>query len=135
MLKRSAAIAMAVVGLIVGAGFASGQEMMQYFVAFGRMGIWGAVMAGIIMAASAAAVLSLASYFLADEHTAVFDRISSPIMSRVLDIAVMITLFSTGFTSIAFHASCNPPSATVTGTDPPAGTGTNRGVTINVTCQ
>lgn len=41
MLKRSAAIAMAVVGLIVGAGFASGQEMMQYFVAFGRMGIWG----------------------------------------------------------------------------------------------
>ena len=101
MLKRSAAIAMAVVGLIVGAGFASGQEMMQYFVAFGRMGIWGAVMAGIIMAASAAAVLSLASYFLADEHTAVFDRISSPIMSRVLDIAVMITLFSTGFVMFA----------------------------------
>ena len=92
---------MAVVGLIVGAGFASGQEMMQYFVAFGRMGIWGAVMAGIIMAASAAAVLSLASYFLADEHTAVFDRISSPIMSRVLDIAVMITLFSTGFVMFA----------------------------------
>ncbi|WP_231129767.1 hypothetical protein [Corynebacterium xerosis] len=54
-------------------------------------------MAGIIMAASGTAVLSLASYFLADEHTAVFDRISSPIMSRVLDIAVMITLFSTGF--------------------------------------
>ena len=101
MLKRSAAIAMAVVGLIVGAGFASGQEMMQYFVAFGRMGIWGAVMAGIIMAASAAAVLSLASYFLADEHTAVFDRISSPIMSRGLDIAVMITLFSTGFVMFA----------------------------------
>ena len=101
MLKRSAAIAMAVVGLIVGAGFASGQEMMQYFVAFGRMGIWGAVMAGIIMAASAAAVLSLASYYLADEHTAVFDRISSPIMSRVLDIAVMITLFSTGFVMFA----------------------------------
>lgn len=101
MWKRSAAIAMAVVGLIVGAGFASGQEMMQYFVAFGRMGIWGAVMAGIIMAASAAAVLSLASYFLADEHTAVFDRIASPIMSRVLDIAVMITLFSTGFVMFA----------------------------------
>lgn len=101
MLKRSVAIAMAVVGLIVGAGFASGQEMMQYFVAFGRWGIGGAVMAGVIMAAAAAAVLSLASYFLADEHTAVFDRISSPIMSRVLDVAVMVTLFSTGFVMFA----------------------------------
>ena len=95
------AIAMAVVGLIVGAGFASGQEMMQYFVAFGRWGIAGAVLAGVVMAAAAAAVLSLASYFLAGEHTAVFDRISSPIMSRILDVAVMVTLFSTGFVMFA----------------------------------
>lgn len=101
MLKRSIAIAMAVVGLIVGAGFASGQEMMQYFVAFGRWGIAGAVLAGVVMAAAAAAVLSLASYFLAGEHTAVFDRISSPIMSRILDVAVMVTLFSTGFVMFA----------------------------------
>lgn len=92
---------MAVVGLIVGAGFASGQEMMQYFVAFGRWGIAGAVLAGVVMAAAAAAVLSLASYFLAGEHTAVFDRISSPIMSRILDVAVMVTLFSTGFVMFA----------------------------------
>ncbi len=92
---------MAVVGLIVGAGFASGQEMMQYFVAFGRWGIVGAVVAGVVMAAAAAAVLSLASYFLADEHTAVFDRISAPVISRVLDIAVIITLFSTGFVMLA----------------------------------
>lgn len=92
---------MAVVGLIVGAGFASGQEMMQYFVAFGRWGIAGAVLAGVVMAAAAAAVLSLASYFLAGEHTAVFDRISSPIMSRILDVAVMVTLFSTGSVTFA----------------------------------
>ena len=95
------AIAMAVVGLIVGAGFASGQEMMQYFVAFGRWGIAGAVLAGVVMADAAAAVLSLASYFLAGEHTAVFDRISSPIMSRILDVAVMVTLFSTGSVTFA----------------------------------
>ena len=46
-------------------------------------------------------MLSLASYFLAGEHTAVFDRISSPIMSRILDVAVMVTLFSTGFVMFA----------------------------------
>ena len=53
------------------------------------------------MADAAAAVLSLASYFLAGEHTAVFDRISSPIMSRILEVAVMVTLFSTGFVMFA----------------------------------
>ena len=59
------------------------------------------MLAGVVMAAAAAAVLSLASYFLAGEHTAVFDRISSPIMSRILDVAVMVTLFSTGFVMFA----------------------------------
>ena len=41
MFKRTIAVAMSVVGLIVGAGFSSGQEVLQYFVAFGKMGIWG----------------------------------------------------------------------------------------------
>lgn len=59
------------------------------------------MLAGVVMAAAAAAVLSLASYFLAGEHTAVFDRISSPIMSRILDVAVMVTLFSTGSVTFA----------------------------------
>ena len=59
------------------------------------------MLAGVVMADAAAAVLSLASYFLAGEHTAVFDRISSPIMSRILDVAVMVTLFSTGFVMFA----------------------------------
>ncbi len=43
-MKKSFQIGSAFVGLIVGAGFASGQEVMQYFTSFG---IWGTV-GGII---------------------------------------------------------------------------------------
>ena len=40
MVKRAIGIALAFIGLVVGAGFASGQEISQYFVAFGLSGIW-----------------------------------------------------------------------------------------------
>ena len=49
MFKRALAISMAFIGLIVGAGFASGQEALQYFVAFGTWGIVGAVVASALM--------------------------------------------------------------------------------------
>nr|WP_314845941.1 transglycosylase domain-containing protein [uncultured Microbacterium sp.] len=44
-------------------------------------------------------------------------------------------LFGAGFSSIAFDTSCNPSNATVTSTDPPAGTATNRATAISVTCK
>jgi len=49
-LKKSFQIGSAFVGLIVGAGFASGQEIMQYFTSFGLMGIVGAVVATVVFA-------------------------------------------------------------------------------------
>lgn len=39
MLKRTVTIVLAFIGIIVGAGFATGQEMLQYFVFYGRVGI------------------------------------------------------------------------------------------------
>ena len=39
--KESVSIAMAYVGVIVGAGLSSGQDILQYFLSFGKQGIWG----------------------------------------------------------------------------------------------
>ncbi|MDO5731330.1 YkvI family membrane protein [Corynebacterium sphenisci] len=102
MLKRAIGISMSFIGLVVGAGFASGQEMMQYFVAFGLPGIWGAALAGAIMVVAGYATLQVASYLQAEEHMAVFSRISrGPWTSRILDLSVMATLFITGFVMLA----------------------------------
>ena len=42
--------ALAFVGLVVGAGFSTGQEVIQYFISFGSIGIAGAVLSGVVMA-------------------------------------------------------------------------------------
>lgn len=94
-------IAMAFVGIIVGAGFASGQEVLQYFVAFGIDGLWGALLSGVVMTLMAVVILQLGSYFRANEHGEVFKRVAHPVFARILDIGVVVTLFSTGVVMIA----------------------------------
>lgn len=94
-------VALALVGLLVGAGFASGQETIQYFLAFGYWGIVGAVVAGLIIIFVGSAIFQLGSYYLADDHSAVFNNVSRPLVSKYMDVATMFTLFSIGFVMIA----------------------------------
>ncbi|ALC05496.1 hypothetical protein CDES_05295 [Corynebacterium deserti GIMN1.010] len=101
MVTQILRVAFAFVGIIVGAGFASGQEVMQYFVAFGVDGIWGVIMSAVIMSVMALIILQLGSYFNAGEHGGVFRRVSHPVFSKILDIGVVVTLFSTGFVMFA----------------------------------
>lgn len=92
---------MAFVGVVIGAGFASGQEVLQYFASFGTSGVVGSVIAGIIMLAAGTASLQLGSYFLATDHSAVFRRIAHPVVAKFLDASVLLTLFATGFVMFA----------------------------------
>ena len=101
MIVQVLRVALAFVGIIVGAGFASGQEVMQYFVGFGINGLWGVMLSAVVMTVMAMIILQLGSYFQAAEHGEVFDRVSHPIFSRVLDLGVIVTLFSTGFVMFA----------------------------------
>ncbi|AZA11037.1 YkvI family membrane protein [Corynebacterium gerontici] len=101
MLKRTMSTAMAFVGIVIGAGFATGQEVLQYFVSHGTMGIWGALVSGLVMIAAGTASLQLGSYFLANDHSVVLRRISHPVVARILDAGVLITLFCTGFVMFA----------------------------------
>ncbi|HLQ80166.1 MAG TPA: hypothetical protein VK122_03655 [Brachybacterium sp.] len=100
-IARSVKISLAFVGLLVGAGFATGQEAIQYFVSFGRIGIWGAVLAGLLMVAAGVVILQLGSYFLAEEHNMVFRHVSHPVVSRALDVSITLTLFAVGFVMLA----------------------------------
>jgi uncharacterized membrane protein YkvI len=45
--------------VFLGAGFASGRELIQYFVGFGRIGMWGLIISGILFALVGWAVLSI----------------------------------------------------------------------------
>lgn len=101
MFKRVVTTALAVVGLMVGAGFASGREVIQYYVSFGQRGLIGAILAAVLFAIMSGVVLQLGSYFRAKEHSEVFNAVTAPVLSRLLDIFINFTLFCTGFVMIA----------------------------------
>lgn len=101
MNRQVITVAMAFVGLVVGAGFASGKEILQYFVGFGVQGMWAVTLALIIFGIAGFAILQLGSFFLASDHNRVLTEVSPPITSRFFDILITITLFSMGFVMIA----------------------------------
>jgi len=45
--------------VFLGAGFASGRELIQYFIGFGTIGIWGLIVAGVLFALTGWAVLAI----------------------------------------------------------------------------
>ena len=101
MLKNAIGISFAFIGVVVGAGFASGQEALQYFASFGTEGIYGAILGSVLMIIAGVSILQLGSYFQAEEHMEVLGNISGKIVSWVLDIATITTLFSIGFVMFA----------------------------------
>ena len=99
--KNILSISLSFVGLLVGAGFATGQEVVQYFTSFGLSGVWGIIVAGIVMTLAGTVFLQLGSYFHASEHNQVFREVTHPIVSKCLDVAVILTLFAVGFVMLA----------------------------------
>lgn len=100
-MRQSWAIAMAFVGLLVGAGFATGREMMQYFVSFGTIGFANIAIAGVIIIITGAVIMQIGSYFLADEHGHVFKNVAHPKVSWLLDASVSITMAVMGVIMLA----------------------------------
>lgn len=50
MFKKILSVALAYVGIIVGAGLSSGQDLMQYFVSFGLVGLVGVLVLAVLNA-------------------------------------------------------------------------------------
>lgn len=94
-------ISLAFVGLVVGAGFSTGQEIIQYFISFGTVGFWGAVLAGVITVISGGVIIQTGSYFLARDHRPVFKNVSHPVVSTLVDWSITLTLFGIGFVMLA----------------------------------
>ncbi|MEJ4112240.1 hypothetical protein ACGE24_01020 [Corynebacterium kroppenstedtii] len=115
MFRSTLSIALAFVGLIVGAGTASGQEGLQFFVAFGRWGICGVVLAAVLMSIAGTSVFVLGSYYRAHEHKRVIDSSATKLLAVFLDMGILITLFSLGFVMFAgagsnFHQQFGLPT-------------------------
>ncbi|MFH0412399.1 hypothetical protein ACG98H_09945 [Corynebacterium sp. L4756] len=85
----------------VGAGFASGQEMLQYYAAFSGWGIIGAIIAMALMPLVAMIGMQYGSYFQATSHDRVFTSVTSKIMARFIDYTITFTQFCISFVMLA----------------------------------
>ena len=101
MTKKYLSVAFAYVGVIVGAGLASGQDLLQYFLSFGAKGLIGIVALGVLNVIFGVVALQLGSYFRSDNHDEVFERITHPVLRRVIDVVLIFSAFTMGFVMLA----------------------------------
>lgn len=92
-MKKSLQIAGAYVGLIVGAGFASGQEILQFFTSLGWMGVLGALVATLLFAFLGMQLAQLGSSMQTTSHKDVIYHICGRYLGIVVDIIVTFFLF------------------------------------------
>lgn len=63
MNRQYVSIAMAYVGVLVGAGLSSGQDILQYFLSFGEKGLVGILLLGILNVVFGRIIITLGCHF------------------------------------------------------------------------
>ncbi|MBV2162946.1 MAG: hypothetical protein KUL80_01580 [Comamonas sp.] len=92
--KEVSKIAGAFVGVIVGAGFASGQELLQFFAAFGRVGLWGALVAGLAFVFLSMVFSTMGQTMRASSHKEVVQALLGRHLGWVFDVLITFFLFA-----------------------------------------
>lgn len=92
-MKKSIQIAGAFVSLVVGAGFASGQEIMQYFTSFGMMSVFGCIVATIIFTMLGMTLAQIGSDLQTTSHKEGIHFIGGRFFGPVLDQLISFVLF------------------------------------------
>ncbi|MGG1663612.1 YkvI family membrane protein [Brevibacillus sp. NRS-1366] len=92
-MKQSIQIAGAFIGLIVGAGFASGQEILQFFTSFGWVSIISTIVATVLFSFLGMNLTQLGSRLQTKSHKDVIYYISGPYLGIVVDVIITFFLF------------------------------------------
>lgn len=86
-------VVFAYLGAVIGAGFASGQEVVQFFVSYGNGGLWGTVIATFLFGMSGALLMYRAHNLKISRYQGLFSSIMGHRMSLVVDTGMALFLF------------------------------------------
>jgi uncharacterized membrane protein YkvI len=104
MAKRSIStfkIAATFIGTVVGAGFASGQEILQFFVVFGIRGLWGLVIATLLFILFGYIIMNLGMVLHAQSHLDIIQFSSGHYLGKIIDYIISFFLFGALTTMLA----------------------------------
>ena len=93
-MKESLKIAGAFVGVIVGAGFASGRELLLMFVDFGAWGLAGAVVSAALFTFLGMALASMGSRLRATSHKDVVQALCGKHLGALVDLMITFFMFA-----------------------------------------
>jgi uncharacterized membrane protein YkvI len=85
------AIAAAFIGTVVGAGFATGQEVLQFFTLYGKMGFVGIILACILFCFFGFAVMRISRDLKADSHCELVRFSAGPKLGLFLDWFITVS--------------------------------------------
>ncbi|MFD2132755.1 hypothetical protein ACFSKI_16235 [Pseudogracilibacillus auburnensis] len=94
-------IGSAFIGIIVGAGFASGQEILQYFTSFGHLGTLAAIVSTALFAYLGMTLTKVGSRLQTNSHKNAIYEISGRFLGIIVDAIIVFTLFGVGVVMIA----------------------------------
>ncbi|SCS25411.1 YkvI family membrane protein [Staphylococcus caeli] len=99
--KEAIKIGFAYVGIVVGAGFSTGQEVMQFFSPFGLWSYIGVILSGLILGFIGRQVAKIGTAFDAQNHESTLDYLFGDKFSKLVDYLLIFFLFGISVTMIA----------------------------------
>ncbi len=105
LFKETIMVAFAFVGVVVGAGFATGQEIFQFFTSHGSYSIAGIIVTGLIITLAGVFVLNTGFTIQSHNHSESIQYYLHPMIARIFDIILTLFLFSLAMIMTAGGAS------------------------------
>lgn len=93
-IRDSLKIAAGFTGTVVGAGFSSGQEILQFFTNFGAIGIVGAILCTALFIFLSREICACGFLLKSNSYEGMAQYFCGRILGRIVDILLALTLFS-----------------------------------------
>lgn len=105
MNKQSIQIALAYMSVVIGGGFASGQEVLQFFTGYGLIGILGTLVSGLMFAFLGMQIARMSSKMQANSHKEVLYALFGARLGWVVDVVLSFFLYGVGVVMLAGSGS------------------------------
>ncbi|MCG3401893.1 branched-chain amino acid transport system II carrier protein [Staphylococcus massiliensis] len=99
--KEAIKIGFAYVGVVVGAGFSTGQEVKQFFADYGLWSYIGVIISGLILSFIGRQVAKIGTGLDADNHQSTLEYLFGKAFGRIIDYLLIICLLGISITMIA----------------------------------
>lgn len=104
-MKNTLRVAGAYIGAIIGAGYASGQEILQFFGSYGWIGIIGSIITIAIYPVLGYYIVLLGEKLQAKSHKNIIYALCGKVLGTVIDVLLAFFLFGVGVIMIAGSGS------------------------------